>query len=209
MVKASFLIVFHQTNMKKLIFIISLLFTLHACGEKFEVIEDFSKGKYKLINQNGAEVTFPDFAKGKTTIVGYIFTNCPDICPLTTNNMRLIQERLKKEKVDGVNFVSISFDPENDKPDVLKKFAEIRNLDLSNWTFLTGEKATIDSVVKKAGIVAVPGDSTVYPDGRKVYYFVHTDRIQLVDDEGRVRKNYPGSKINVDEIVADVKLLVD
>ncbi|MBI1939703.1 MAG: SCO family protein [Ignavibacteriales bacterium] len=195
--------------MKKIIFITIGIFVFFACGEKFEVIEDFGKEKYKLINQNGAEVIFPDLTKGKTAIVGYIFTNCPDICPLTTNNMRLIQERLKKEKVEGVNFVSISFDPENDKPDVLKKFAEIRNLDLSNWTFLTGQKLVIDSVIKKAGVVAVPGDSTIYPDGRKIYYFVHTDRIQLVDDEGRVRKNYPGSKINVDEIVGDIKSLVD
>lgn len=195
--------------MKKIFFITIGIFALVACGEKFEVIEDFGKEKYSLINQNGAEIIFPDFAKGRTTIVGYIFTNCPDICPLTTNNMRLIQERLKKEKVEDVNFVSISFDPENDKPEVLKKFAEIHNLDLSNWTFLTGEKSTIDSVIKKAGVFAVPGDSTVYPDGRKIYYFVHTDRIQLVDEDGGVRKNYPGSKINVDEIVADVKSLVD
>lgn len=180
---------------------------LSGCGKDFPVIEEIGSYKYQLTNQDEKEIYFPDFVKGKTVIAGYIFTNCPDICPLTTNNMRLIQERLKKEKVANVQFVSISFDPENDTPEVLKKFAEIRSLDLSNWTFLTGEKSTIDKLMKQVGVVAVPGDSTVFPSGKVTYYYVHTDRIQLIDSEGRIRKNYPGSSIDIEEIIEDIKSL--
>lgn len=191
----------------KRLFTLFILFIIYGCGDKLPVIDDFNNSSYKLINQNNQETIFPDFVKGKIVVMNYIFTNCPDICPLSTNNMRLIQEKLKREKVDNVQFVSLSFDPENDTPEVLRKFAGIRNLDLSNWTFLTGDKSVTDAVIKKVGVLAVPNDSTVFKNGRKIYYYVHTDRIQLIDTEGKIRKNYKGSTINVDEIVADIKKL--
>ena len=195
--------------MKKLLPIIVLtLLMLTGCGEKLPVVENFSNNHYQLVNQKGEPIVFPDFVKGKIVVMNFIFTNCPDICPLSTNNMRLIQERLNKEKIKNVEFVSLSFDPNNDTPEVLTKFADIRGLDLSNWTFLTGRKSVTDSVIHQANVIDVPNDSTVFKDGRKIYYYIHTDRISLIDTEGRIRKNYIGSKINVDEIVNDIKKLM-
>lgn len=197
--------------MKKEFFFFWALFLLliTSCSKDFEVIEDIGNSTYDLIDQEGSAKKFPAFVKNKIVVAGYIFTNCPDICPLTTNNMRLIQERLKKDEVEGVQFVSVSFDPDNDTPDVLKKFAGIRNLDLSNWTFLTGAKSEIDKLMKKVGVLAVPGDSTVFPSGKVSYYYIHTDRIQLIDGEGKIRKNYTGSAISVDEIVDDIKSIAN
>lgn len=195
--------------MKKLILYLVVALSFISCKEKLPVVDDLSKQHYSLVDQSGQKKVFPDLAKGKISVVSYIFTNCPDICPLTTNNMRLIQERLKKEKVDNVKFVSISFDPEHDKPQVLTKFAGIRHLDLSNWTFLTGNKSTTDSIIARVGVMAVVSDSATFSDGRKIYFYVHTDRIQLIDTEGKIRKNYKGSKIDIDEIVRDIKLLYD
>lgn len=192
--------------MKKL-FLLFILLILIKCTNKFEIIDDLSKSNYKLIDQNNRTQDFPAIAKGKIAVIGYIFTNCPDICPLTTNNMRLIQDGLKKEKINDVQFISISFDPLQDNPEALKKFAEIRNLDLSNWIFLTGDKLVIDSLMSRVKILAVKSDSTVFNDGRKIYYYVHTDRIQLMDEENRIVKNYKGSSINIKEIISDIKKL--
>jgi len=192
---------------KTIFFCFIFISLLSSCKNNLPVIEDFSKENFLLINHSEEKINFPSHFKGKIIIVGYIFTNCPDICPLTTNNMRLIQERLKKEKIKDVELISISFDPLQDTPEVLKNFAEIRNLDLQNWQFLTGEKKVIDSLIKKAEVFVMPGDSTVFKDGRKIYYYVHTDRIQLFDKFGRVRKNYVGSKINIEEIINDIKNL--
>ncbi|MFA5804296.1 MAG: SCO family protein [Melioribacteraceae bacterium] len=178
-----------------------------GCKDKFPVIEELGGTQYNLVNQNNQNVVFPDFVKNKIVVINYIFTNCPDICPLSTNNMRLIQEGIKKENIKNVQFVSLSFDPKFDTPDVLKKFTGIRNLDLSNWAFLTGEKSVTDSIIKKIGVLAVPNDSTIFKNGRKIFYYVHTDRIQLIDADGKIRKNYKGSTINVNEIVADIKSL--
>ncbi|MFA7418516.1 MAG: SCO family protein [Melioribacteraceae bacterium] len=180
---------------------------LFGCSEKFEVIDDLSSTKFSLVDQTNSAREFPKLTKGKLTVVGYIFTNCPDICPLTTNNMRMIQEKVREAKIKNVEFVSISFDPLQDKPETLRKFTEVRNLDLSNWTFLTGEKPVVDSLMNRIGILAVVSDSTVFKDGRKIYYYTHTDRIQLMDEDGKIRKNYKGSEINVDEILNDIKSL--
>ncbi|MFA7229615.1 MAG: SCO family protein [Melioribacteraceae bacterium] len=185
--------------------ITALLFV--SCKEELPVVDDFGGARYDLVNQENGKTTFPDFIKGKIVVMNYIFTNCPDICPLSTNNMRLIQERLKKEKIGNVEFVSLSFDPQSDTPEALSKFAEIRSLDLNNWTFLTGDKTVTDAIIKKAGVIAVPGDSTVFKDGRKILYYIHTDRIQLIDTESRIRKNYKGSDINIEEIIGDLKSL--
>lgn len=189
--------------------IIILIFFFLSCGDNFEVIEDLKYSDYQLIDSDSNNVVFPKLMEGQIGVVGYIFTNCPDICPLTTNNMRLIQEKLLKENIDGVQFVSISFDPEVDRPSVLKDFTKVHGLNLSNWDFLTGEKSTIENLLKKVGVIAIVGDSTTFEDGSKTYYYIHTDRIQLIDKDGRIRKNYLGSKINIDEIVADIKRLKD
>ncbi len=190
----------------KALLYVGLIFLLVGCGEKFPVIDSFKK-EYPLVDQNSKQIKFPELIKGKVSVVGYIFTNCPDICPLTTNNMRLIQQKLKQNKINNVEFVSISFDPMTDTPEVLRKYAEIRNLDLSNWEFLTGNKTVIDSLIKHAGVFAVPSDSTTLSNGKIIHYYIHTDRIQLVDEDGNIRKNYPGSKVNIDEIVEDIKTL--
>ena len=193
--------------MKKKLFVVLLSLLISGCGEKFPVVDDFGGNHYALVNQNNKPLMFPDFVKGNIVVMNFIYTNCPDICPLSTSNMRLIQERLKKENIKNVRFASLSFDPIHDTPEVLTKFAEVRNLDLSNWDFLTGDKKVTDALIKQARVFAMPGDSTVLKDGKKIIYFVHTDRISLIDTEGKIRKNYMGSKINVDEITGDIKSL--
>lgn len=193
--------------MKAVIILIIILIFTNACSNEFPIEQDFSKESFQLINQDSVSVYFPDLAIGKLAVIGFIFTNCPDICPLTTNNMRLIQEQLRSDEVDDVEFIALSFDPEVDKPSVLKRYAELRNIDLSNWTFLTGDKSTIYDLIKKAGVFAVPGDTSVAPNGDETIFYIHTDRIALMDEEGYIRKNYFGSKANIEEIIADIKSL--
>ncbi|KAF0151862.1 MAG: electron transport protein SCO1/SenC [Ignavibacteria bacterium] len=196
-----------KLSLKKNFVLALLIIFIVSCQEHLEIIDDLSHSSFPLVDQTGIEQNFPVMTNGKITVIGYIFTNCPDICPLTTNNMRIIQEKLNEEKISNVEFVTISFDPLQDRPETLRKFAEVRNLDLNNWKFLTGEKMIIDSLMNRLKIVAVISDSTVFKDGRKIYYYAHTDRIQLMDEKGKIRKNYKGSDLNTDEVVSDIKML--
>jgi len=186
---------------------ITLLLLLISCSEDLPIIENLSKTNYQFLTQDSVIVDFPEFAQGKIVVIGFIFTNCPDICPLTTNNMRIIQEKVKTDGISNLEFIALSFDPDTDTPSVLRDYIRIRNLDTSNWTFLTGNKHEIKSLLKQMEVFAMPSDSSTTSEGKKYYYYIHTDRISLLDSNGRIRKNYSGSTINIDEILNDIKLL--
>lgn len=196
-------------DLKLLVMVIVAAVILVSCGDSLPIEEDLSNKSYELLNQDSVDVIYPEVVQGKIAVVGYVFTNCPDICPLTTNNMRLVQDRIKEAGIKGVEFVTISFDPEFDTPSVLKEYAEVRKLDTSNWIFLTGDKNVTDQVVKDVGVVAVPSDSTKMDDGTMMYFYVHTDRINLMDEQGRIRGSYSGSQANIDKIVNDIKTLAN
>ncbi len=188
--------------------ILFVLIILTGCESRFNK-EDKISGSYTLLNQDSSKVIFPDDYKGKILVTGFIFSNCPDICPLTIHNMQMIQEKVNRNKIPGVQFAAVSFDPLRDTPSILKKQAELRDVDLSNYSFLTGEKSEVDTLLEEMNIKAFTGDTTYTESGAPVYFFVHTDRITLIDKQGRIRKEYSGSRINIDEIISDIKYLGD
>ena len=197
--------------MNKIILIavsIFILFSL-SCKEKLPLDKDLTKKSYNLINQEGEEVEFPEIIKGQITVMGFIFTHCPDICPMTTHNMYLTEKELKKANINEVKFVALSFDPDRDTPEVLKKFAEVRELDFNSWTLLTGEINTVNDLLKRFDVKAIKTDETTDAEGNYEYSMMHTDRISLIDENGRLRKNYKGSTINIEELVNDIKTLKD
>ena len=119
----------------------------------------------------------------------------------------MIQEKLKKDKIKGVQFVELSFDPDRDTPLILKKYADVRNIDQKNFELLTGNKNVIDSVLKMMNIYAIPSDTIKYDKGGFTYSFIHTDRITLIDKESRIRKEYKGSIVDEKEIIKDIESL--
>lgn len=192
-----------------LLLTISILFVIYGCGKKLPVETDLSKYKFELLNEDSSKIFFPEMVKGKTVVMGYIYTNCPDICPMTTNNMQKIENMLKEMKFNNVAFLSLSFDPLRDTPSVLKQYANIRGISLSNWHFLTGTQKVIDSLKKEMHFVAFAEDTSYAANNTPYYFFTHTDRISLIDKSGKLRKNYRGSKIDINEIINDIKSLGD
>jgi protein SCO1 len=197
--------------MNKLFSILISVFLLLSisCREKLPLDKDLTKKNYNLINQEGEEVVFPDIIKGSITVMGFIYTHCPDICPMTTHNMYLTEKELKKANINDVKFVALSFDPDRDSPEVLKKFAEVRELDFNYWTLLTGEKSIVYELMKRFDVKAIRTDEITDSEGNYEYSMMHTDRISLIDENGRLRKNYKGSTINIEELVNDIKKLKD
>jgi protein SCO1 len=187
-------------------FLISIIiFT--GCGRKFDRNDLLGKKNFPLISQDSTNINFPQDFKGKPFLLGFIFTNCPDVCPLTSHNFQLVQEEAKNEGIKEVNFVLISFDPDRDKPWVLKDYAGLRNIDESNFKLLTGDKDTIKALMKKMQVVAIPGDTSKTPDGDLIYFFIHTDRAFLIDKDNRIRTEYRGSKLDISQAVKDLKAL--
>lgn len=106
-----------------------------------------------VLNQNGKKLNFyRDLIKGKTVAINFIFTACTSSCPLSTAIFRKVQKMLGKQKVQ---IITISVDPINDTPERLLEFSKKFNA-TPEWTFVTGEKAVISSLLKNLG--AYTGD---------------------------------------------------
>jgi protein SCO1/2 len=101
---------------------------------------------FSLIQQNGQTLTLADL-KGKVWVADFIYTSCPDTCPLQTAQMTKLQKDLSEEK--DVRFVSITVDPERDTPEVLAEYAKRYGADTEKWFFLTGEKESIYRLAKE------------------------------------------------------------
>jgi cytochrome oxidase Cu insertion factor (SCO1/SenC/PrrC family) len=121
---------------------------------------------FALIDQHGHPVRRGDL-EGKVWIASFIFTNCPDECPLMTAEMARLQPDLAQAQ--DVRLVSISVDPDHDTPAVLSQYAARFNADPGRWLFLTGDKRAIYRLAREGfrlGIVdpAEPSHSSSAKD---------------------------------------------
>ena len=92
---------------------------------------------------------FDDLIADKVVAINFIYTRCPDTCPLETAQLVRVQKIMGDRLGKDVFFYSISIDPENDTPQVLKEYRERFG---ANWTFLTGDKDDIIKLRKKLGL---------------------------------------------------------
>lgn len=181
-----------------------VLFSLISC-DRPEVIKDLSDTSFSLVNQDSTSVTFPQDWEGKVLVVEFIYTNCPDVCPAITANMKNVSQQL--ENPSDVQFVGITFDPERDTPSVLKKYMQQFKLDEEQFTFLTGDTTTVDSLLSTLDIVAEVSSTKTTSEGEKLYFMRHTNRISLLDQQGRLRLEYSGSYSKPEHIVEGINKL--
>jgi protein SCO1/2 len=157
-------------------------------------IKDFS-----LTDQEGRSFKFQEL-KGKAVLVGFIYTTCPDVCPLITASMRLVQEELDKKERGLVFLLSITTDPEVDAPQVLKAYAERYRIDFSNWSFITGDLQSLSPVWKSFGVKV---------DRKARGLINHTSLTALIDKQGVMRFAYYGVSPDPKTILRDIRGLLD
>lgn len=147
---------------------------------------------FTLLDQEGRTVTAARF-RGKKVVLNFIFTRCPiaTMCPAATQKMSELQQAVKREGLAGVEFVSVSLDPEYDTPGVLKEYAELRGLDLSNWSFLTGPDAAVRHLLAQMGILREFEGATIK----------HNLATVLIDPSGRITHRVDGSRWDVQEFL--------
>lgn len=105
----------------------------------------------KWQNQNGKELQLRDL-KGKNLVVVMIFTSCQTACPILVADMQKIAAKIDPKKSEETTMVLVSIDPENDTPEVLKKYAQERKMNDEQWTLLTSDK---ESIRELANVLAV------------------------------------------------------
>ncbi|NBX16900.1 MAG: SCO family protein [Proteobacteria bacterium] len=140
---------------------------------------------------------------GRTYIASFLFTRCQSVCPMITQHLVGLQARILHDKIP-LTLVSITVDPENDTPSVLKAFAEKSGASGSVWTFLTGSRTSVTEIVEKGFTVGM-GAPTVTNGLMDV---AHSQKLILVDSRGRIRGFYDASGEGVDEIYARAEAVV-
>ena len=114
----------------------------------------------RVVDQNGKQLNFyDDLIKGKSVAINFLFTTCTAICPSLAATFHRVQQEARTRGVD-VQLISVSVDPTVDTPERLQEFAQKFKAE-SGWTFVTGDKADIDSVLQALGVaVANKNDHT-------------------------------------------------
>jgi protein SCO1/2 len=152
---------------------------------------------FALIDQEGRRFRFAD-TRGKLVVATFVFTTCPDVCPLLTAKFAAIQRALREKKMDDYLLLSITTDPERDTPAAMKTYAERYQADFAHWLFLTGPRNELARVWKGFGVTV-----RKTADGQAQ----HTALTTLIDRAGIRRVDYYTDKWNEKEILRDIATL--
>lgn len=109
----------------------------------------FEKPDLVLTDTQGKEYDFRAETAGKPTLVYFGYTHCPDVCPLTMNNLAVAKKQLPQDQQDELRLVFVTTDPERDAPAELGKW--LKGID-SQVVGLTGDFATIQAGARALGI---------------------------------------------------------
>jgi protein SCO1/2 len=122
--------------------------TVEAGDKKYKKsVESYTVPDVVLVNQDGAKVRFKGYIEtDKPVILDFIYGTCTTICPILSAGYYSLQKRLGPD-VQKVRLVSITIDPENDTPKVMKEYLAKYHAK-PGWDFLTGSRADIDRVMR-------------------------------------------------------------
>ncbi len=154
-----------------------------------------------LVDQDGESFAREDLV-GRTSIVDFVFTRCPAICPLLSEKMAQLQDRFEGAG-DDVQLLSISVDPDHDTPAVLSEYAARYEADPERWRFLTGDADEVNRVVVR-GFRQAMGEPVETEAGIDV---MHSSHFVLVDRDGEIRGYFANDPEGTDALLKAVERL--
>ena len=186
--------------------LLSLIFIQSACMNDYKIIDDMNDASFELVNQDSVNVNFPIDFRGQYVVMGFVYTNCPDICPLITQNLIKIQKDLGYPA--NVQFLGVSFDPKRDTPEVLHRYKEVFKVD-DNVNFLTGEPTIIQTFMDSVRVRTQESMRTSTESGKEIYFLNHSDKIMVMNPKGEIIIEYGGSMPSIPSlIVQDLQSLI-
>ncbi len=154
-----------------------------------EEVPDFS-----MTTQDGKPLALSDL-RGKLVVLTFIYTRCPlpDFCPLMDRKYAEIAGRLKglPGGTEAVRLLSVSFDPEHDTPEILRKHAAIHGASPPLWTFAVASHEELRRVAEPLGLSYGPTANEI----------IHTLSTAVIDRNGRLIQLEQGNGWQVDDVV--------
>ncbi len=152
--------------------------------------------EFGMIDQYGNQFGLQDI-EGKIAIFSFGFTRCHSICPTTQKHMSLLYEFFQQS--DDLRLVTVSVDPENDSPEVLKAYADSWNVTDDLWVFLSAPKEDVFDLCQTGFMLPAENIPTF-----------HTARFVLLDRLGRIRGYYDGmDSLSIDLLKEHIKLVAN
>ncbi len=159
--------------------------------------------EFSFTNENGKPFGSSEL-KGKVYIANFLFTNCQTICPDLLGKIQKVQHRLRGV-VDRVAIVSFTVDPQTDTSEVLYKKAREVKANPNVWRFLTGSVEETKKLLIDGFKVPMGSKEAV----NSVLDIAHSNKLVLVDQEGRVRGYYSTDKDDINKLMIDVGLMIN
>lgn len=129
---------------------------------------------FHLTDQFGHPISLAQF-RGEPVVLTFLYTHCPDVCPLVANKLHATQVQLGAA-ASHVVMLAVSMDPIGDTPASAQAFSQTHKL-TNNWHYLLGTQAQLSPVWNAYSIYDQPSTTTV----------THTSAIYLIDSTGHER----------------------
>lgn len=114
--------------------------------------------------------------RGRVVALSFLYTHCPDACPLTAERFRGAQTALGTD-ASRVEFVAVSVDPVGDTAESIRAFSQDHRLS-QHWHYLIGERGRLSAAWALYGVGVLDYGTAVIP---------HNDALYLIDAQGRER----------------------
>ena len=172
------------------------------------VLGDAVNGEVR--DADGRVTTLHEVMGDRLALMGFIYTHCPDIngCPLASHVMKQVQSKLVNDATlrDEVVLVSLSFDPELDTPEAMRKYSHhFRRRDF-DWRFLTTDsEAALQPILDGYGQFRA---KYYNEDGSYSGSMSHILRVYLVDRDKRIRNIYSAGFLHADTVINDMRTVL-
>ena len=158
-----------------------------------------------FVDEEGRARDFNTIRASRPIAITFIYTACPipTFCPAMDRQFAEAQALIKEKGLTGkAALLSVSFDPKNDTPAVLKTHARKLGSDPRVWNFVTGEREAIDRFAAEMLVTLVRGQAA-NPDE-----IGHTLRTTVVGRDGRIVKSYSGADWTATDLVTELERLL-
>ena len=172
--------------------------------EKYFQPIDKEAPDFVLRDAEGRPVSLADL-RGKVVVLHFIYTNCPDVCPLHAERVAEIQAMVNQTPMrELVQFVTITTDPEHDTPEVMRTYGPAHGLDPVNWLFLTSGSDRAEDTTRNLA-ERFGHTFTRTEEG----YQMHGVVTHLIDLDGRWQANFHGLEFEPTNLVIYINALTN
>ncbi len=170
--------------------------------------DDAAAYEFRLDDQFGNPVSLRDF-RGAIVVLTFMYTNCPDVCPIVTTQLDQIYAALDDE-ADEVDVVAVSVDPERDTVDEARQYLE-RWDHADDWKFLVGDRELLEPIWAAYYLAPISEAGGPLDALRQLstesYLVGHSTPVYLIDRDGRRRVVFT-QPLDPERVHHDINLLL-